>query len=1298
MTLETESSSNNDGRSSDTHNSQRHSQHHLGDRLPLKDTWFARAELDDTFQGSPPMPQSNDETNNETIVVKMTSSSNESSSSFSAKTRRNSSSTVTSFRLSDVNEEENEKDKEDNDVKDGDEIYGSSELHTTLQRRRNSSGTRTTTAWEVRQVDLNRNTVTSLQRSCKAVLDGLTVNKLQFDKVGLHGREEETKQLIGVWDSVYQKHVWLKQHGQKQSEEREEWPQRQEQHMNTPPSVPTLDSDDTSTKRTTLVNNKVLTIVEGLSGVGKSRLVSDVLKKQVQRKRAYFVVGKFDMKQFDEPFKGIIMAMEDLCDQLLCDLPVDPSGSFYMTPESLDSVDIKELLHQTLKLELPFLVTIFPKLMSLASCDCSVDESDMSDNGNQNVTCDNSQPVVVEETAAEGIGTINIKANADRLKHCFRKFIQIICSVSPLVIHLDDTHWADQESMDLLYQILTDTSNRDALMVVCSYRSNEMRGEHHPMTTLIDRISTFTKEKPIWSVPVHTITVHNLSVEAINSFLQDLLSGGSNETMKLAQVLYDKTRGNIFFANQVLISLHKQGLLEYNIGIGKWIWDAQKILEQAPPGDNVVDLVKEKLLRDTEAMQLLAIAAYLGSHFSRANLIMVVEGIRAKSTDSTRKINKNDRLLYSLLPLDFDVNALIHHCHQEEYIQPLATNDGFHFLHDRIQEAALSVLPDLVFFSLKYEVGRVLLAKLPEDQLESMVFVVLGLLSDGNRRPSVDQEEKMAFLKLYKLAGHRAASFSAFTAASKHFQSAIELLPDDCWKSHYELTLDLFSSAAEAEYTVANFKSMTELCYKILNEPSVSPTNKLRVTHILIDTAVIKHKPRESMQVARSLLKNCGVNIPPDDLRITLSAVLGLARTKFSKKMQNPDTIAKLPLTNITGDAQIMKTLDHLATAAYVGNNPEFFTVVVLKSIHYTFNHGITIYSPAAFALIGLLLSCFIDDFAAGWKFASNGLAMLKRVKCKDVESRTIFVSYTYCAHWIMPMKNCMKHLLQGYKIGLSTGDLMSATFCAHFWSEYALYTGMPLADLDSNMTSYAEQMKDFGQAMVLLGHKMVHQVVQILRGKAGHNDGTGIILSGDVMDQEETLNELSVANDEFMMLAMQRYRLILACYIGDYENGASLAMQCMDKCCKALPGQPATVMARFCSSICYYAMARKTRKRRYLQEAKRQHKFLRSWSDRPKDKINPNFVHREVLLSAELDAFRGKIESAFQKYEVAIRMAGRSGIVQDQALTNERYAALCLEQGNHEEYYFRMNAAICLYSEWGASAKVQKLRSVLKP
>ena len=80
------------------------------------------------------------------------------------------------------------------------------------------------------------------------------------------------------------------------------------------------------------------------------------------------------------------------------------------------------------------------------------------------------------------------------------------------------------------------------------------------------------------------------------------------------------------------------------------------------------------------------------------------------------------------------------------------------------------------------------------------------------------------------------------------------------------------------------------------------------------------------------------------------------------------------------------------------------------------------------------------------------------------------------------------------------------------------------------------------------------------------------------------------------------------------------------------------------------------------------------------------------MLLSAELDAINGKSRSAYKKYESAVLLAGRRGIVHDQALANERFATYCFEQGDKVEYNFRMTTAVQLYQEWGSFPKVTKL------
>jgi hypothetical protein len=311
---------------------------------------------------------------------------------------------------------------------------------------------------------------------------------------------------------------------------------------------------------------------------------------------------------------------------------------------------------------------------------------------------------------------------------------------------------------------------------------------------------------------------------------------------------------------------------------------------------------------------------------------------------------------------------------------------------------------------------------------------------------------------------------------------------------------------------------------------------------------------------------------------------------------------------------------------------------------------------------------------------------MMKRLKCKDIESRAVFVIYTYIAHWTRPMQECMRPLMKAYRIGLSSGDVMSAMYNVEFYCEVAIYIGMPLPLVDKNCSTYGDQMEEFGQMNTLLAHKMVQQMVRILM--KGASPDPGLKLTGDLMDQDKVLKQLDDAGDELMTSALHRYRIILACYIGAYETGSNIAIEWSDRAIKLLPGQPTNLMVRFCSALCCYAHFRASGKKKFLKEAKRQHKFIRRWSERS-NAHNPNSVHREIFLSAELDAACGKTRSAYTKFESAILMAGRRGVIQDQALANERFAAYCEEKNDMEEASFRRQKAIALYTEWsGRSPK----------
>jgi len=125
---------------------------------------------------------------------------------------------------------------------------------------------------------------------------------------------------------------------------------------------------------------------------------------------------------------------------------------------------------------------------------------------------------------------------------------------------------------------------------------------------------------------------------------------------------------------------------------------------------------------------------------------------------------------------------------------------------------------------------------------------------------------------------------------------------------------------------------------------------------------------------------------------------------------------------------------------------------------------------------------------------------------------------------------------------------------------------------------------------------------------------------------------------------------------------------------------------------VALYAMARITKKQRYLRRANNIRKTIKTWVQ----KGNPNVRHYDAFFSAEQAAFDQDHQAADDHYKNAIVCARRFGYLHDTALFNERYADFLLnkEVPDEDGAKYRMNQAIQYYTEWGAEAKVSKMKS----
>ena len=85
----------------------------------------------------------------------------------------------------------------------------------------------------------------------------------------------------------------------------------------------------------------------------------------------------------------------------------------------------------------------------------------------------------------------------------------------------------------------------------------------------------------------------------------------------------------------------------------------------------------------------------------------------------------------------------------------LRQESAYTFLHDRIQQAAYSLIPDERHADVHLRIGRALLASIAPDQLAEHLFDVANQLNRGSAR-LIEREEKAEVAEIDLRAGRRA--------------------------------------------------------------------------------------------------------------------------------------------------------------------------------------------------------------------------------------------------------------------------------------------------------------------------------------------------------------------------------------------------------------------------------------------------------------------------------------------------------------------------------------------------------------
>ncbi|MGI8855586.1 MAG: AAA family ATPase, partial [Thermomicrobiales bacterium] len=195
-------------------------------------------------------------------------------------------------------------------------------------------------------------------------------------------------------------------------------------------------------------------------------------------------------------------------------------------------------------------------------------------------------------------GTVGAVASQMALFVQVQDFLRALTMHYPVVLLLDDLHWADPASLDLL-RFLARSVSALPLLILVTYRSDELT-RRHPLYQLLPSL--------VRDAAAERVDLHRLDDEAVRALIDARYGLAATDAARLAAYLQSRAEGNALFVGELLRSLAEAGALHREDAQ----WTLGDLAAIAVPA-LLRQVIDGRLARlGDETQRLLAVAAIIG--------------------------------------------------------------------------------------------------------------------------------------------------------------------------------------------------------------------------------------------------------------------------------------------------------------------------------------------------------------------------------------------------------------------------------------------------------------------------------------------------------------------------------------------------------------------------------------------------------------------------------------------------------------------------------------------------------------
>jgi len=962
----------------------------------------------------------------------------------------------------------------------------------------------------------------------------------------------------------------------------------------------------------TITNHSRFAVIAGYSGIGKSRVVHE-LAPIIKSKNGFFIEGKFEQFKKDIPYSALIDAISLLIDYLF----TLPRNEYLQWQKSLN---------KKVGPDIQLIADLIPKLQSL---------------------------VLFNEELPK-VGSLEAQK---RFHNAFMNLITAFSKEdSPLVIFLDDLQWADNATLKLIENIVSNLKQK-GLLVIGAYRDNAVN-KAHPLSVMFYELEQN-------NISYDNIKLMPLLLEDVMLLVSDTLRKNASEVIPLAKALYESTQGNPFFLTATLRQLYDNGIIYFDEE--KALWQCQETkLNKMKFCANVVDLMVSKLKTyDKEDQFLLSLASLIGTNFS----LKILSKVAKKDYIQTLE-HLSVALEDKLIAPQNDAYLFKSDMYELEKAE-------FSFVHDRVQQSSNLLMDESNTKYYKLQIGKELLAL--ED--DSLLFQVVEQLNMGIELVE-DPSNRIKYARLNLKAALQAKKASAFIPAKQFLKAAKEFINNKFDETTDSLLIDIYRELAQTSYLSGDFE-LADSCYIKLKEFEMHKLQKIQYLLVQANQYQLQGRFFDALDVINEGILLAGISFPNKEEELE---ELLHKEYKFIDSYMNESYETVLEMKDMK-DPLLIAVMELMMVqwyASYLVGNNTLNSVISLTMTKLSLKEGCCDISSFAFVTSALVAHMVKNDPLQSKLMGELAIEISDKRDNRYLRGTTYLLYTTFTHPWHSSIQSSLPYFKTAWECSEEANDYVTAGYVINVKSTDSLIASMNLKSLEKQYSQeihYLQKVKqkDMEDATIAGGL----QAVKALLGKT----------KSDSFDDEEFCESLYLKQYEstglhqayFYQARIRHAYIMQSSNMADYANKHTIVEQ-------FVPGQAKIFEANFYSALIYLSLCNTSESKEYDLAYKIYEKFC-VWEQ---NNIS-NFAHKKMLLEAEIANIKGESIKAQQYYEKAIKSAQEYGFSNVTAVAYECYARFAYKHNLDSLTRMCLEKAYFWYGYWGAVAKQKHLEQKWK-